>query len=98
MYLFLLKFEIPENKLYEFDLSIGRLVKWPVYSLYSSEKNSKKKVFEFIREWSNEQEMKKDLDSQIFINLLGVVKVLGTVTSSNIYNANKTQNEFIYNE
>lgn len=94
----LLKFEVPENKLYEFDLALGRLVKWPIYSLYSSEKNSNKKLFEFIREWDNEEDMKKDLDSNIFTNLLGVVKVLGTVKSSNIYSTNKIQNELLYKE
>ncbi|MBT8291778.1 MAG: hypothetical protein KJN70_00770, partial [Eudoraea sp.] len=86
MYLLLLRFEIPKKKLYEFNLALGRLVKWPVYTLHTTESNEKGKIFEFIRNWDSKEEMQKDLESQIFTNLMGVVKVLGHIHQSHIYN------------
>ena len=85
MNILLMRFEIPKNKLYEFDLALGRLVKWPVYTLHTTASDSQKKTFEFIRSWDSEEEMQKDLKSQIFVNLMGVVKVLGHVHQSQIY-------------
>ncbi len=86
MYLFFLRFQIPKNKLYEFNLALGRLVKWPVYTLHTAVNNEAGKTFEFIRNWDNREEMQKDLESQIFTNLMGVVKVLGHIQQSHIYN------------
>lgn len=98
MYILLLKFEIPTNKLYEFDLAIGRLVKWPVYSLYASSKELNKKSFEFSKDWTNEEDLKNDLKGQIFLNLLGLVKVLGSIQHYEIYKADITTNEFQSND
>ena len=86
MYLLFMRFKIPKNKLYEFDLALGRLVKWPVYTLHTTLNNDDGKTFEFIRNWDNKEEMQKDLKSQIFTNLMGVVKVLGHIEQSHIYN------------
>ena len=92
MYLLLLRFEIPKNKLYEFNLALGRLVKWPVYALHTAESNGDSKIFEFIRNWNSKEEMQRDLESQVFINLMGVVKVLGHIIASNIYNVAEEEN------
>ena len=97
MFVLLLKFEIPKSKLYEFDLAIGRLIKWPVYSLHASSTDPNKKSFSFIREWNSKEDMQNDLESQIFTNLIGVIKVLGNVILYDIYNANKVTNEFLIN-
>lgn len=86
MYLLLIRFDIPKNKLYEFNLALGRLVKWPVYSLHTTVNNEKGKIFEFIRKWNTREEMENDLRSSIFTNLMGVVKVLGHIQQSHIYN------------
>ena len=92
MYLLLLRFEIPKNKLYEFDLAMGRLVKWPVYTLHTRQSNGNGKIFEFVRNWDSKEEMKVDLKSQIFTNLMGVIKVLGHILESNIYNVAAEEN------
>ncbi|MFC2147824.1 hypothetical protein ACFLR9_04580 [Bacteroidota bacterium] len=91
MYLLFLRFKIPKSKLYEFNLALGRLVKWPVYALHSKVNNDDGKTFEFIRNWDNREEMKKDLESQIFTNLMGVVKVLGHIQQSHIYNVTEEE-------
>ena len=92
MYLLLLRFEIPKNKLYEFNLALGRFVKWPVYTLHTTENNGDGKIFEFIRNWDSKKDMQTDLDSQVFTNLMGVVKVLGHILESNIYNVAEEEN------
>jgi len=92
MYLLLLRFEIPKNKLYEFNLALGRLVKWPVYTLHTTASNGDGKIFEFIRNWDSKEDMQTDLDSQVFTNLMGVVKVLGHILESNIYNVAEEEN------
>jgi hypothetical protein len=91
MYLLFLRFKIPKSKLYEFNLALGRLVKWPVYTLHTTVNNSDGNIFEFIRNWDNREEMKKDLESQIFTNLMGVIKVLGHIQQSHIYNVTEEE-------
>jgi hypothetical protein len=53
--------------------------------------NSDGNIFEFIRNWDNREEMKKDLESQIFTNLMGVIKVLGHIQQSHIYNVTEEE-------
>jgi hypothetical protein len=91
MYMLFLRFDIPKDKLYEFDLAIGRLVKWPVYSLYSSRPDDSKKSFEFIKEWTDKVDMQKDLDSPIFTNLMGAIKVLGFLNQFRVYETRQNQ-------
>ena len=87
MYLFVLRFQIPNTKMHEFNLALNRLVKWPVYILYSDEAHTGYKLFEMLREWENEDVMKKDLSSAEYGNLMGAIKVLGKIKESHIYNA-----------
>lgn len=86
MYLFVLRFQISNNKLYEFNLAMGRLVKWPVYVLHQNDNQTEFKTFELVRNWKSETLMKKDLNSAEYENLMGAIKVLGTIMESNIYN------------
>ena len=87
MYLFVLRFQIPNTKMYEFNLALNRLVKWPVYMLHSDEVNTGCKLFEMLRDWENEAAMKKDFSSPEYGNLMGAIKVLGEIKESHIYNA-----------
>ena len=50
MYFLLMKFEIPNNKIQEFDIAFKKLVKWPVYTLYKTTDTADNKVFEFKNE------------------------------------------------
>ncbi len=84
-YFLLMRFEIPNNKIQEFDLAFKRLVKWPVYTLYATSESSESKTFELVRNWDSKEEMKKELDSRDFTNMIGMVKVLGNVLQSYIY-------------
>ncbi|MEN8800198.1 MAG: hypothetical protein ABF293_13160 [Flavobacteriaceae bacterium] len=84
-YFLLMRFEIPNNKIHEFDLAFKRLVKWPVYTLYTTNENTDSKTFEFIRNWESKEEMEKEFDSGDFTNMFGMVKVLGNVLESYIY-------------
>ena len=89
-YFMLMRFEIPNNKIQEFDLAFKRLVKWPVYTLYTTGGNAESKTFELVRNWDSKESMKKELDSRDFTNMIGMVKVLGNVLQSYIYDvANK---------
>ncbi|MDM9632168.1 hypothetical protein [Robiginitalea aurantiaca] len=89
MYLFLLQFEVPTNKLYEFNLALGRLVKWPVYALHRTGGDQHKEKFEILREWDNSDIMKAELESQAFENLNGMIKVLGEITQSKIFHVSE---------
>ncbi|WP_136480623.1 hypothetical protein [Cognatitamlana onchidii] len=93
MYYLLLRFDIPTDKLYEFNLSMDRLVKWPVYALYTSNVNTEHKSFEFIKEWAKKENIKKDLDSPDFTNLMGAIEVLGFLKHFNIHEG-KTLEDF----
>ncbi|MGB5693506.1 MAG: hypothetical protein WBM43_12945 [Flavobacteriaceae bacterium] len=81
----LMRFEIPNNKIQEFDLAFKRLVKWPVYTLYATGENTESKTFELVRNWDSKEEMKMELDSRDFTNMIGMIKVLGDVLQSYIY-------------
>ena len=81
----LMRFRIPNNKIHEVDLAFKRLVKWPVYTLYTTKENADSKTFEFIRDWESKEEMEKELASGDFTNMIGMVKVLGNVLESYIY-------------
>jgi len=85
MYLLIILFEIPNNKLHEFNLALERLIKWPVYMLHNSETKSAKNTFEMARTWKNEESMKRDLSSHMYQNLMGAIKVLGNIDSSHLY-------------
>lgn len=80
------QFEIPNNKIHEFDLAFHRLVKWPLYTLYESDVKTNRKTFELTRQWDNKEDMQRELASREFINMLGMIKVLGKVLQSDIYN------------
>ncbi len=86
MYMIVLRFQIPSSKLQEFNLALERLVKWPVYVLYTDHRNLGYKVFELVRKWENKALMDKDLNSPEYENLMGAIKVLGEINESNIYN------------
>ncbi len=85
MYLLLVHFEIPNNKIHEFDLAFQRLVKWPLYALYEMEVNADCRTFELTRQWDKKEEMQRDLESREFTNMIGMVKVLGNILQSYIY-------------
>jgi len=85
MHLLLLRFTVPKSKLYEFDLALKRLVKWPVLKVHAHTGDANFETFEFIRTWNNQEEMQVDLSSPAFNNLVGAVKVLGQVEQSCIY-------------
>ncbi len=86
MYMILLRFQIPNAKLHEFNLALERLVKWPVYTLYTDSGKIGYKVFELVRKWEGKALMEKDLNSSEYENLMGAIKVLGEINESNIYN------------
>ncbi len=88
MYMIVLRFQIPNSKLHEFNLALERLVKWPVYVLYTDHENTGSKVFELVRKWEGKALMEKDLTSPEYENLMGAIKVLGEINESNIYNTN----------
>lgn len=92
MYMLLLQFEIHKDKLYEFDIAMGRLVKWPMFTLYGSPIESPTKSFEFVKQWSNKTDMQQDLDSPIYENLIGAVKVLGNLNEAVIYETKPLDN------
>ena len=85
MYFLLMKFEIPNNKIQEFDIAFKKLVKWPVYTLYKTTDTADNKVFELIHDWDKKEEMLVELESRDFTNLLGMVKVLGKILQSKVY-------------
>ncbi len=85
MHLFVMKFQIPNTKIYEFNLALGRLVKWPVYVLHDNEGTTNYKDFKLIRSWENKALMKKDFDSAEYQNLMGAIKVLGEIKTSHVY-------------
>lgn len=85
MYLFVMRFQIPNAKMYEFKLSLDRLIKWPVYVLHSDGEDQEYKLFEILREWETKDAMNKDLDSFEYENLMGAIKVLGEIKESHIY-------------
>jgi hypothetical protein len=84
-----MRFSIPLPKLYEFTLTMERLVKWPVYILHSPSQGKDAKKFELIRSWTNESAMEKDLASSEYRNLTGVIEILGSAIESNIYSVIK---------
>lgn len=92
MNILLLRFAIPKSKLYEFDLALDRLVKWPVFKLHGSG-DSNNEIFQFIRDWKSKEDMQTDLESRAFNNLIGVIRVLGQVDQSCIYSVDG-QKEF----
>jgi hypothetical protein len=93
----LLQFEIHKDKLYEFDIAVGRLVKWPMLTLYDSRLESSSKPFEFIRQWTTQKEMQQDLASPMYQNLIGAVKVLGNLKDIAIYETTPLDSQLIAN-
>jgi hypothetical protein len=91
MYMLVLRFQIPNSKLHEFNLALERLVKWPVYTLYNNHRNISHKVFELLRKWESKALMEKDLNSPEYENLMGAIKVLGEINESNIYKTKKVK-------
>jgi len=71
--------------MYEFNLSLDRLVKWPVYVLHGDGQAQGHKLFELLRNWETEDAMKKDLASAQYANLMGAIKVLGEIIESHLY-------------
>ena len=86
MYCILLRFQIPNSKLQEFNVALNRLVKWPIYALYNDSINEDHKVFEFIRHYQNKALLDKDLESAEYQNLMGLIRVLGKFNESHLYN------------
>lgn len=93
----LLQFEIHKDKLHEFDIAVGRLVKWPMLTLYASPHESSSKSFEFIRQWATKKEMQQDLDSPMYENLIGAVKVLGNLKDMTIYETTPFDSQLVSN-
>ena len=85
MYLLLLRFEIPSKKISEFDLAFRQIIKWPLYTLYSAGEQAQTRTFELMREWGSKNEMQQELDSPEFVNMIGMVRVLGDVVQSRLY-------------
>lgn len=85
MYFLFMRFIIPNDKIYEFDLAFRRLVKWPIYTLYKTNADQEQKTFELIRHWENREEMNRELVTREFSNMIGMVKVLGKVLQSDVY-------------
>lgn len=94
MYFLLMRFEIPNNKLQEFDIAFKRLIKWPVYTLYTSEEKANYRTFELVRSWESDKEMREEIRSRDFVNMIGMVKVLGRVIQSQVYDVSKEENLF----
>jgi hypothetical protein len=92
MYFFLLRFEIPAHKINEFDLAFQKMVKWPVYSLYAVGEKTGHQTFELLRDWQSEAEMKQEVESPDFINMIGMVRVLGNVIQSRLYSVASEKN------
>jgi hypothetical protein len=84
-----MRFEIPTNKIQEFDIAFSRLVKWPVYTLYTTKDQNDHKTFELLLYWDSEEEMKKELNSRDFTNMIGMVRVLGNVLQSQVFDISK---------
>ena len=97
MYFLVMRFEIPNQKLQEFDIAFKRLVKWPVYSLYTTEEKANHRTFELLRSWESEQVMKEEINSQDFTNMIGMVKVLGSIIHSKVYDVASEENLFEIN-
>ena len=94
MYFLLMQFEIPNNKLQEFDIAFKRLIKGPVYTLYSADEKANKRTFELFRSWKSEQNMREEIKSKDFVNMIGMIKVLGTINHSQVYDVAKEENLF----
>ena len=92
MFFLLLRFEIPANKINEFDLAFRQIVKWPVYALYTIGEEAHTKTFELTREWESETEMQQELESPDFVNMIGMVRVLGNLLTSRLYNVSGESN------
>ena len=97
MYFLLIRFEIPINKLQEFDIAFKRLIKWPVYTLYTTEEKTNHRTFELMRSWKSEQVMKEEISSRDFTNMIGMVKVLGSIIHSQVYDVASEENLFEIN-
>lgn len=80
-----MRFQVPNAKMYEFKLSIDRLVKWPVYVLHNDTDHQGHNLFEITRDWETKEAMKKDLNSTEYENLKGAIKVLGEIKELHIY-------------
>lgn len=94
MYLLYIRFQIPNSKLYEFNLAIKRLIKWPVYAEQISDSESNWKSFEIFRNYSTKEVMEKELNGAVYENLMGLVKVLGSLKESKLYEI-KTKKDLI---
>jgi hypothetical protein len=92
MHLIVMRFQIPNAKIHEFNLALDRLVKWPVYALHGEEMNLNHKSFELVRNWENKTLMKNDLNSAEYKILMGAIKVLGEIKESHIYNTLENKN------
>ena len=84
MYALIIHFEILDSKIHEFDVFSRRLREWPVYAQHHSIPSTSLKQFVLIKNWTSEQEMKSDLNSSIYDNLLGAINVLGNKLSSEL--------------
>ena len=93
----LIRFEIPNNKIQEFDIAFQRLVKWPVYTLYTVGQKGDHKTFELTRNWDSYKDMREELGSQQFVNMIGMIKVLGNILESQVYDISKEENLFEMN-
>lgn len=98
MYLLIMLFSIPNKKVYEFNRAWEELVKWPIYVLHNIDIKSDEKIFELIRIWNSKEEMNREISSHICQNLIGIVNVLGTIKSSELYSVAGKQEFFINQE
>jgi hypothetical protein len=87
-----MRFEIQNDKIQEFDIAFRRLVKWPVYTLYKAQTKADSQTFELVRNWDNKEIMQNELESREFTNMMGMVKVLGKLLQSDIYDVTSQEN------
>ena len=91
MHLFVMRFQIPNTKVPEFNLALGRLVKWPVFVLHEIGVSENYREFQLVRRWENKVLLKKDLKSAEYENLMGAIKVLGEIKESHLYEADENK-------
>ena len=87
MHLFVMRFQIPNTKVSEFNLALDRLVKWPLFVLRGIGIPENHKEFQLVRRWDTKVLLKKDFESAEYENLMGAIKVLGEIKESHLYEA-----------
>ena len=84
MYALIIRFEIPDTKIHEFNVFTSKLKEWPLYGQYHGGSSNAFKEFVVIKNWSSRLELKSDLNGRIYENLLAAINVLGRNVSQDL--------------